>query len=95
MGRCFLTIFVRVVSLGWYVVTRDTRRCCFVVGGAVGPEYGVSGLLGCTRTIMNIWIVYVIFECSHMIACKMKCSDFASKTHYRLILDGCGLTCHL
>ena len=24
MGRCFLTIFVRVVSLGWYVVTRDT-----------------------------------------------------------------------
>ena len=66
-----------------------------VMGGAVGPDYGVSGLLGCTRTIMNIWIMYVIFECSHMIVCTMKCSVLASKTRYRLILDGCSLTCHL
>ena len=49
MGRCFLTIFVRVVSLGWYVITRDMRRCC-CRGGAVGPEYGVSWLLSCTCT---------------------------------------------
>ena len=43
MGRCFLTIFVRVVSLGWYVVTRDTRRCCCCLG---------RGCRACVRGIM-------------------------------------------
>ena len=41
MGRCYFTIFVRVVSLGWYVATRGTRRgCCCHGRGCV-----VSGLL--------------------------------------------------
>ena len=42
-GECFLTIFVRVVSLGWYVVTRDTRRCCCCRGR--GCRASVQGIL--------------------------------------------------
>ena len=36
MGRCLLTIFIKLVSLGWNVVTRGTQHGCVAVGGDVG-----------------------------------------------------------
>ena len=40
MGRCFLMTFIKLVSPGWYVVTRGTR-CVVAAGGVVGLVGGI------------------------------------------------------